>query len=157
MADVRKFKTNPVRELGLDASEAQNQALQIALAKPAQYFKLRNDLLKAVVKDHVQEIYNTVWNALTEGTTRNGSPILNLGTDELKDFIIGSGSGAAQFQPKFPESQVNAIALSIASGYKQLMDTQLVERILPKNLHELAIQKTAAKTATKIAAGDSDL
>eukprot|EP00952_Eustigmatos_sp_NYUAD-ZCMA_P008477 35277-Eustigmatos_ZCMA.PRE.1 len=68
MADIpRSFRTDPVRELGLQATEAQNQALQIALAHPAEYFKLRNTLLQAVVKDHVNQIYGTVWYALTEG------------------------------------------------------------------------------------------
>eukprot|EP00952_Eustigmatos_sp_NYUAD-ZCMA_P014643 56837-Eustigmatos_ZCMA.PRE.1 len=107
----RTFKTDPIRELGLEATEAQNQALQIALAKPAQYFKLRNTLLKAVVKDHVQNIYDVVWNALTEGKDVKGKEILRLDNVELKDFMVG---GSPHFQPLFPESQVNAVALSIA-------------------------------------------
>eukprot|EP00952_Eustigmatos_sp_NYUAD-ZCMA_P012571 50457-Eustigmatos_ZCMA.PRE.1 len=63
----REFKTDPLRELGIDAGESQSIATQIALAAPATYFGLRQAVLKSVVSSNVDDILYCVWQCLTEG------------------------------------------------------------------------------------------
>lgn len=154
--NIRKFKTDVIKELGLQHSQTEQQLLQIALSKPAQYFKLRSILLKTMLEDNVKVMYDIIWNALTLGVYGEEGyeqPILVL-DGALAEFRL---DGVANIVPNYPEHKVNAIAIAVAQGMKDLIEREVVEKLLPKNLNQIATQKTAASTAAAIAAGNPDI
>lgn len=148
-ANTRTFKTDPILELGMNHAEAEQQILQIALAAPAEYFRLRQDLLSILLKDQVKAMYNLIWNALTEGVV-GGIPILYVKEDPAKKAGL---SGKFSIVPDYPEHEVNAIAMSVAQGYKDLIEKEVVDKLLPPNFGETARQKTAAVTAMNLVKG----
>jgi hypothetical protein len=154
-AGFREFKTDVIREIGFDSAKSQNIALQIALTHPSEYFAMRQTLLEGVVKDNIEMIYNTVWNALTIGTNKDNNAILPAASfTNSKELIIKTGTPetgtVARYMPMFPEHEVNAIAMSVARGFKDLMEQQLVNVILPQDLHQTALQKTAVRTVANL-------
>lgn len=155
MADLRKFKTDVVRELGLSQEEKEAEILQIALQFPSTYHKLRAALLQNLLKTKLEEIYNMVWYALGDGTNEDKTVDLVPYDDKVQEMLDPGSKSVKAYRPLRPESEINEAALAIASGFRTLVESELVEKILPKRLYELSLEKTAAKTGLKFATGDS--
>lgn len=157
--DTRTFRTDPLLELGTYATESENSLVQLSMQFPAKYFECRATLLRSLLQDNVRNIYATVWNALTEGTTAAGGPIIQL-DGQLARFQVrnpNTGGRVPYYQPRLPESEVNSIALSITKAFKDIIEEQLVDRIMPKELYKSAMERTAAKTASKLASGGDSI
>lgn len=153
---ARTFRTDVINELGLESKEAESAALQVSLALPSRYFELRQRLLRSLLNDNVQRIYDTVWQALTEGRDINGNPILPMAGGGLERFRQRNAAGGFinNYQPRMAESEVNAIAMAISKGFKDLIENELVERVLPMRLYTLAMDKTAAGTRDRLASAN---
>lgn len=158
--DTRTFKTDPLLELGTYATESENVLVQMSLQFPAKYYEARAKLLRSLLQDNVRSIYDTVWNALTEGKDKNGNAIIAL-DGPLARFqitnpnagLLGGPARFPNYQPRLPESEVNSIALSVTKAFKDVIEEQLVDRIMPKELYRAALERTAAKTASNLASG----
>jgi hypothetical protein len=150
MAEFRTFRTNPIRELGISHAQAESQILQVALQAPSKYFALRTGLLRALLERQVQTMYNTVWFCLGSGTDPDGNNLIPF-NDEIQEII---GDGADHYAPALPEEEINRISMSLAQGYRDLVERLMVERVLPKKLYDLATQKVAAKTNLSLISGE---
>lgn len=153
--NTRTFQTDPLLELGTYATESENVLVQMSLQFPAKYYEARSKLLRSILHDNVRNIYNTVWNALTEGKDKDGNAIIPL-DGALGRYRIPNPNGGRPFpnyQPRLPESEVNDIALSVTRAFKDVIEQQLVDRIMPKELYKAALERTAARTASELASG----
>jgi hypothetical protein len=152
--NTRTFKTDPLLELGTYATESENVLIQMSLQFPAKYYEARATLLRSLLQDNVRNIYKTVWNALTEGQDAAGGPIIPL-DGPLARYRIRNPRGGVfpNYQPRLPESEVNSIALSVTKAFKDVIEEQLVDRIMPKELYKAALERTAAKTSSALASG----
>jgi hypothetical protein len=122
------FKVKPKNILGLDARKTRSKLLALALSKPEDYYKLREEVIEKMTENAVDEIYNTFWSALTDGIV--GGNQINI-----------PGGGA--FQPNLPESDVNKFALKCANAIYEISQ-EAVESILPNRFKELAIDTQEA-------------
>ena len=61
------FKVAPKNILGLEAQKFKSKLLALALAEPATYFELRDQVYQSIVETNVEQAYNTYWSILTEG------------------------------------------------------------------------------------------
>jgi len=122
------FKVKPKNILGLDARKTRSKLLALALSKPEDYYTLREDVIEKMSEDAVDNIYNTFWNALTDG-------------------IIGGIQirmpGGEIFKPNLPESDVNKFALKCANAIYEITQ-EAVDTILPVKFKELAIESQEA-------------
>jgi hypothetical protein len=156
--NTRTFKTDPLLELGTYATESENVLVQMSLQFPAKYYQARAKLLRSLLQDNVRRIYSTVWNALTEGQDAAGGPIIPL-DGPLAQFRINNPHGGKfpNYRPRLPESEVNSIALSVTKAFKDVIEQQIVDRIMPKELYKAALERTAAKTASNLASGGESI
>jgi hypothetical protein len=146
----RTFRTDVINSLGIEHDEAQAQALNISISNPSAFYKMRSDLLRSVLNANVQNLYNTIFNALNNGTMPDGrTPILPMTSAALVPFQI---NGRPYFSPKVPEQEINKIALSICASFKRLIESEIVDVVLPKSFFDLSKQKTAQSTRNNISA-----
>ena len=61
------FRVEPRNILGLEHQRFKSKLLALALAEPASYFKLRDDVYTAIVEEAVGDAYNLYWNILKDG------------------------------------------------------------------------------------------
>lgn len=154
MSEFRTFKTDALRELGTYAEESQNILVQMSLQFPSKYYENRAKLMKAILQENVKNIYNTVWNALTNGTDINGTPIIRLDGQLARYQIeLPDGSRMRHYQPRFAEQKVNDIAYAVTKAFKKVIEDELVDQIMPNELYKAALERTAARTASDLASG----
>jgi hypothetical protein len=122
------FKVNPKNILGLDARKTKSKLLALALSKPEEYYKLREEVIEQLTSEAVDGVYETYWNVLTNGRIPGKNPI-----------IIPDGSGTP-FSPNLPESDVNKFALKVANAIYEI-SSEAVEAILPMKFKQLAIEQ----------------
>ena len=120
------FKIRPSIELGLLQKRQQSELLSLALSKPSEYFRLRQDVIDKITLNSVEQIYETYWNILTAGIV-NG-----------KQIEYEFGGDTKSFTPQLPESKVNEFALRCAMSIKEIAE-EAIEDILPMNYNELAV------------------
>ena len=123
------FRVAPRNILGLQAQKFKSKLLALALAEPATYFKLRDQVYQSIVETNVEVSYNLYWDILTKGEV-NGTQI----TVEDKE-----GNEFA-FTPSLPESEVNTFALEVAEAVKDIAE-RAVERVMPMEYKDLAVRR----------------
>jgi hypothetical protein len=123
------FRVAPRNILGLQAQKFKSKLLALALAEPATYFKLRDQVYQSIVETNVEVSYNLYWDILTKGEV-NGDQI----SVEDKD-----GNEFA-FTPNLPESEVNTFALEVAEAVKDIAE-RAVERVMPMEYKDLAVRR----------------
>ena len=101
----------------------------MALAEPATYFKLRDQVYQSIVETNVEVSYNLYWDILTKGQV-NGTQISVLNKDG-EEF---------DFEPNLPESEVNTFALEVAEAVKDIAE-RAVERVMPMEYKDLAVRR----------------
>jgi len=143
---LRKFKVNPKNILGFEAKDSRATLTQLALTSPSKYLALRACILQGVVYQFTDQIYNTVYSALDTATKQDGTTKLILdsdsgATDELKkDEVLKNWS------PKIPENEIADIALSVCKSLADVIEAQVVDRILPAELSKLSYERQVATT-----------
>jgi hypothetical protein len=121
------FKIDTSDYLSIDYNAFRDDMLELALAKPSDYFKLRKRVLQTVKKDAVENIYTTYYNLLTEGLDKDGNAIIN-----------------AAWQPRYPKQLVNQFALGASKTIDKIAE-EAVEIILPRNYKDIANERTSTK------------
>ena len=128
MTDRSVFKFSAKNQLGLDFQKTRAKLLSLALSKPEDYFKLREEVITAITENSVEKAYEAYWDLLTEG---------KFGDDQLY-YPAPDGT---PFQPRLPESEVNRFALKVANAIKEIAE-EAVDEILPIDIDELAKKRS---------------
>ena len=88
-----KFYIDIKNELGLNYKKVRGDLLATSLAKPQNYYTLRNDIITEMTEAQVQTMYEVVWRCLRNGQKPNGDPITYRNAENT----------ATQFVPQVPE------------------------------------------------------
>jgi len=118
------FKIDTSDYLSIDYNAFRDDMLELALSKPSEYFALRKQVLQAVKRDAVENIYTTYYNLLTDGLDKDGNSIVN-----------------AAWKPHYPKQLVNQFALGASKTIDKIAE-EAVEIILPRNYKDIANERT---------------
>jgi hypothetical protein len=129
MDTENKFKLDTNDVLGFAYQEYVADIRSMALAKPADYFQLRKDVLKSVKNDAVSALYQTLFNVLSKGTTLKGQPIGKLGSS---------------LHPNYPSQKINDFCIQVASDLADHIN-RAIDIILPDDFEKLASGKLNLK------------
>ena len=120
---------NVLNELGLKQRETQSKLLSVALAKPENYYALRDDVEKKVLQSITENVYKLFKDLLSDG---------KVGEEQI---IYKDANGNNQnFVPNLPFSDVQAFALDVAELIESKCE-EAIEVILPRDKNQLAINK----------------
>ena len=129
MSNKFQLDTNDV--LGFNYASYVANVRALALSKPADYFKLRKEVLKKVKEDAVGNLYRTLFNVLSKGTDLSGNPIGTLGS-------------STDMQPGYPSQKINDFAIQVASDLADHIN-RAIDIILPDDFEKLASGKMSLK------------
>ena len=122
-----KFYIDIKNELGLNYKKVRGDLLATSLAKPQNYYTLRNDIISNMTEASVQTMYTVVWQCLRNGQKPDGNP-----------FTYKNASDAVtQFVPQVPEHIIGEFASKAAKTIENLME-DIIEQILPDDYLALA-------------------
>jgi hypothetical protein len=122
-----KFFIDIKNELGLNYKKVRGDLLATSLAKPQNYYALRNDIISSMTEAQVERMYEVVWRVLRNGQAPNGNP-----------FVYQNASDrATQFVPQIPEHIIGELASKAARTIENLME-EIIEEILPDDYLALA-------------------
>lgn len=130
LADITtsKFFIDIKNELGLNYKKVRGDLLATSLAKPQNYYALRNEIISALTEAQVENMYRVVWLCLRNGTKPNG--VDNITYKNAADNVT-------QFIPNVPEHIIGEFASKAAKTIENLME-DIIEQILPDDYLALA-------------------
>ena len=122
-----KFYIDIKNELGLNYKKVRGDLLATSLAKPQNYYTLRNTIISELTEAQVEKMYAVVWRCLRNGQKPNGDQITyNNATNDVTEFI-----------PNVPEHIIGEYASKAAKTIENLME-DIIEQILPDDYLALA-------------------
>ena len=130
-----KFELDTNDVLGFAYQEYVSEIRALALSKPAEYFKLRKEVLKEVKNEAVGQLYNTLFSVLSKGEKLGGGPI---GTPP---YHLGGRSG---LHPNYPSQKINDFCIQVASDLADHIN-RAIDIILPDDFEKLAAGKLNLK------------
>jgi len=140
------FKIDPANYAGIDHESYRADMLQLALAQPTEYTKLRKEVLNIVKKEAVNSQYAIYYYLLTVGQeagTGNG------GNSILQGSTAVQAETKAIFVPKVPSQIVNEFALKAAKTIDKIAE-EAIEMILPADWKQIADNRTFSKTKSTL-------
>lgn len=146
----RGYYTEITRETGLERNQAAANMYAFALAAPAEYQALRAKLERDVTHELVKKMYDTIYAALLEGEAKDGTDLIIIPTTVVNKLGLSSN----KFSPKFPQKDVAKAAFAAATGLIAIMSEQVVDRLMPSTMNQIATQKIAAKTSANLSANE---
>ena len=133
------FELNTSDYLGIDHAAFRDDMLALALSKPSEYFLLRKQVLAAVKRDAVANIYKIYYNLLTEGKDGRGNLVLSGGFETgLADTTVRA------FVPKYPKQKVNEFALGASETIDKIAE-EAIEILLPRGYEDIAKERASTK------------
>ena len=120
MAD--RFVIDTEDFLGLKYEAFRNELYALALSTPADYMKLRKEVLATVKNQSIKDIYTQFYNLLSKGEDINGAQISTLPP------------------PSYPAQLVSKFALKAARTLDTILE-EAIEIILPLNFKELSTKR----------------
>ena len=138
LADITtsKFFIDIKNELGLSYKKVRGDLLATSLAKPQNYYALRNEIISSMTEAQVERMYLIVWRCLRNGQKPNGDPITYNNAENT----------ATQFVPQVPEHIIGEFASKAAKTIESLME-DIIEQILPDDY--LALAQSRQKSVLK--------
>ena len=138
LADITtsKFFIDIKNELGLNYKKVRGDLLATSLAKPQNYYALRNEIISALTEAQVESMYRVVWLCLRNGQKPNGDPITYRNAE----------NAPTQFVPQVPEHIIGEFASKAAKTIESLME-DIIEQILPDDY--LALAQSRQKSILK--------
>ena len=136
MANQFQLDTNDV--LGFAYQEYVAEIRAIALQTPAEYFKLRKDVLKSVKTEAVGNLYKTLFAVLSNGQTLTGGTI---GSNMLVGRHLGGVNG---LHPSYPSQKINDFCIQVASDLADHIN-RAIDIIFPDDFEKLAAGKLNLK------------
>ena len=135
---VNKFELDTDDVLGFAFQEYLSSIRGLAISSPAEYYKLRAQLMKTIKRDAVGALYKSIFNALSLGCDVNGNPISAGGSTSL---------GRGTLVPQFPSQKVNDLAIRVASVLGEELN-KVVDILMPDEFENIAAKKLAIKGAS---------
>jgi hypothetical protein len=140
------FKIDPANYAGIDHESYRSDMLQLALASPTEYTKLRKAVLAIVKKKAVNTQYSIYYYLLTagqeDGDGKGGDSI-------LKDEASIGQATKDMFVPHVPSQIVNEFALKAAKTIDKIAE-EAIEMILPADWKQIADNRTFSKTKSTL-------
>jgi len=125
--NTSKFYIDIKNELGLNYKKVRGDLLATSLAKPQNYYALRNEIISAMTEAQVENMYAIVWKCLRNGQKPDNNP-----------FTYRNAENApVQFVPQVPEHIIGEFASKAARTIESLME-DIIEQILPDDYLALA-------------------
>jgi hypothetical protein len=120
--------------------------LALALSRPSEYFQSRKNVLAAVKRTAVANIYAIYYDLLTEG--KDGSDAHNkLLTG---DFAVGIAAETVNaFVPNYPKQKVNEFALGAAETIDKIAE-DAIEILLPRGYEDIAKERSSTKGKARL-------
>ena len=133
------FKLDTADYLSIKHSAFRHDMLALALSKPSEYFTLRKNVLAAVKRKAVQNIYSVYYELLTEGKDGSDSKLLT------GPFAAGLARETIdQFVPNYPKQKVNEFALGASETIDKIAE-EAVEILLPRGYEDIAKERSSTK------------
>ena len=124
-----RFRLNVDDFLGYSYQEYRDTMYGIALSTPSDYTKIRREVMTAVKKDAVKDIYTTFYN------------ILSLGTDKTNGTSIIKPASGPPLKPGYPEQKIADLSLKASRTLDALLN-EVIQIILPANFEDLANKRS---------------
>lgn len=124
-----------LNELGLEQRAQQNKLLALALAKPENYYELREKVESRVLHAITKNVYELFKGLLSDGIAPNED-----GTAPEQITYKDVAGNDVNFKPSVPFSDVQAFALDIADLIESKCE-EAIEVILPRDKNQLAMNK----------------
>ena len=134
--NTSKFYIDIKNELGLNYKKVRGDLLATSLAKPQNYYALRNEIISSLTEAQVENMYRVVWLCLRNGQKPNGDAITYRNAE----------NNATQFVPQVPEHIIGEFASKAARTIESLME-DIIEQILPDDY--LALAQSRQKSVLK--------
>ena len=128
-ASDSKFYINIENELGLSYKRQRSALLGVALAKPANYYNLRANLVQQLTVKQVKDAYDLYWNVLKFGI---------IGTEQVK--YKDEANTDVNLVPDLPEHLINKMASRISATLEEIAE-ECVNMILPEDFLKMAQEK----------------
>ena len=127
---MASFKLDTNNILGFEYQEYVADIRALALSQPAEYFKLRKEVLKKVKTDAVGNLYKTLFNVLSDGFGLDGKPI--------------TAKFGVDYKPSYPANKINDFCIDVASDLADHIN-RAIDIILPDDFEKLASGKMSLK------------
>jgi len=134
--NTSKFYIDIKNELGLNYKKVRGDLLATSLAKPQNYYALRNDIISSMTEAQVENMYKVVWLCLRNGQKPNSDAITYKNASDT----------VTQFVPQVPEHIIGEFASKAAKTIESLME-DIIEQILPDDY--LALAQSRQKSIIK--------
>ena len=126
--DPFKIDTNDV--LGINYSAYKTKVYALALSKPSDYYRIREQVVAAIKNAAVKNIYDIIYNFLKDGDAGNG--------------ILLGAAGMIGAKPCYPSSKIIEIALGAAESLDAIIE-DTIKICLPANYDDIAQKKLTQK------------
>ena len=127
MAD--NFKVDVNNYLGNQYNTFKTELYRIALTQPETYFKIRKNLLEKVSYGAIGKLYDTFFQALSNGLDSDGRPL----------FVIDGRN----VPPSYPNQKINQFSLDASVTLNEIIE-ELVEILMPIDFNTLMNKKLAS-------------
>jgi len=123
-----------LNELGLRQKESQSKLLSIALSRPEEYYRLRDDVEKQILQKITQDVFYLFRDVLSKGQINTYAP------DGRPTLVHQFELAGNAWSPNLPFSDIQAFALDVAELIESKCE-EAIEVILPKDKNQLAVNK----------------
>jgi hypothetical protein len=132
--DVNKsnFFIDITNELGLNYKKQRAALMGVALAKPANYYQLRADLVEKLTTAQVKHAYYMYWQLFKNGVVGGDNPAQQKYNDENNQPRF--------LKPDLPEHLINKFSSRVAVTIEEIAE-EAVNLILPDDFLKLAQEK----------------
>ena len=122
----------PVNDyLGHNYNAFRDRLFAMAISNPSDYFKMREAIVKDVKTKAVKDLYNVLYDTLTEGTTGGGRS-------------VDKGGVSFEFKPALPPQSANELCLGAAKTLDKILD-DVLDIIIPIDYHSIASKRLEMK------------
>ena len=123
------FKVDVNNYLGNQYNTFKTELYRVALTQPELYFKLRKNLLEKVSYGAIGKLYDTFFQALSNGLDSDGRPL----------FVIDGKN----IPPSFPNQKINQFSLDASVTLNEIIE-ELVEILMPIDFNQLMNKRLAS-------------
>lgn len=133
MSQNQNFKLNTSNYIGFEYKKYLNEMKSLALTKPVEYAKLRNNAIELLSDLMSKQWYDLTYDILTDGKTSNAPKAIDLGLP---------------VKPNYPAQELAKLALSHTETIVDMMD-EIVDLLVPEKFLGTALSQIEAKTLTE--------
>jgi hypothetical protein len=129
-ADITSLRLDPSRYLGLEYNKYKSAVYKLALTDAEKYYTLRSKVETELQTNAIKDLYDTIYKVLSEGTN---------------DIRVDVG-----VKPNVSLQTINEICLSACETLNEIIQKEVLERLLPIDYNEIMNKRLAEKGQAKI-------